>query len=440
MRENSLHNKSSGVCDNVMYQGEPLISCGPAHFSSMSVSQEMFTSNTYLKIPFMTPALSLARELMESFAVRGEDLNQNRTRAALAIWGYGDHPTNRFCRTLDQAMRWASNAFERNNFGVVNVLHSSIGEGVYPCAALLNHSCSPNCILRYKLGISHHQCEDTYYEPILQIVASRDICSGEELCHSYVDLTLPTETRRSRLMETHGFVCECTRCVAGGCLVQLPKDRNHWAMWPLMRGLRTHGGFDNDEESVSLIDIGMDDAMSWCRGLGEEEQTRVNNQSELLQQRARNSMLEDDAFNELRHLKKAISLYNINIKGNKSWSPFHLKLYVVRSLYLTSLLSCGGDMADAIEQCEHIVSYLALVTSHVENHPLLGLQLFTLGDLYLRAIHKNETESSLSSLHNKLKARATFRWAKKVMAVSHGQDDAFVKNLEENISTITENM
>ena len=239
-------------------------------------------------------------------------------------------------------------------------------------------------------------------------------------------------------METHGFVCECTRCVAGGCLVQLPKDRNHWAMWPLMRGLRAHGGFDNDEESMSLIDIGMDDAMTWCQGLGEEEQTRVNNQSELLQQRARNSMLEDDAFNELRHLKKAVSLFNI--KGNKSWSPFHLKLYVVRSLYLTSLLSCGGDIADAIEQCEHIVSYLSLVTSHVENHPLLGLQLFTLGDLYLRAIVKNETESSISSLHYKLKARATFRWAMKVMAVSHGQDDAFVKNLEENISTITENM
>ena len=432
MRENSLYKNSTGVGDDWIDQREPIISCGPTHFSSMSVSKELFSSNTYLKVPLMTPALSLAKELMESFAVRGDLLNpkisnQNRTRAALEIWGYGDKSNTRICTSIDQAIRWAINSFEKNNFGIVNALHSSIGEGVYPCAALLNHSCSPNCILRYKLGIPRHQCKDQYHQPILQIIASKDICAGEELCHSYVDLSLPTEVRRSRLKGTHGFVCKCTRCVAGGGMVQLPKNRKHWALWPLMSGLRAHGGFDNKEESEDLIDIGIDDATIWCQGLNEEEQSYINHQSEVSQQMAKNSMLEDDAFNEMQHLKTAVSLYNM--KGDKCWSPFHVKLYAARSMYLTSLLGCGGEIKDSIEQCEHVVSFLALVTSHVENHPLLGLQLFTLGDLYLKAM----------TFQYKLKARAAFCWALKVMAISHGKDDALVINLKENIATIAEN-
>jgi hypothetical protein len=440
MRESSLLDQPTGVRDDLTYQGEPIISCGPAHFSSLSVSEELFTSKAYLKVPLITPALSLAKELMESFAVRGNPSNnQNRIKAAIDIWGYStnDKPDEKFCRTIDQAIRWANNAFEKNNFGIVNVLHSSIGEGVYPCAALLNHSCSPNCILRYKLGMPRHQCEDQYYQPILQIVACKDICAGDELCHSYMDLTLPTEVRRSRLQEIHRFGCECTRCAASGCLVQLPNNGEDWASWPLICGLRANGGFDNDEKSVSLINVEIDDAISCCRGLSEEEQSRIHQQSELLQQKATHAMIDDDALNELRHLKKAISLYNV--KGNTCWSPFHHKLYAVRSLYLTSLLGCGGEIEDSIEQCEHIVSYIALVTSHMEGHPLLGLQLFTLGDLYVRAIDKFES-AGLPTLHYKLKARAAFRWAKKVVAVSHGQDDPLFMNLKENIATITKNM
>jgi len=219
--------------------------------------------------------------------------------------------------------------------------------------------------------------------------------------------------------------------------VQLPNNGEDWASWPLICGLRANGGFDNDEKSVSLINVEIDDAISCCRGLSEEEQSRIHQQSELLQQKATHAMIDDDALNELRHLKKAISLYNV--KGNTCWSPFHHKLYAVRSLYLTSLLGCGGEIEDSIEQCEHIVSYIALVTSHMESHPLLGLQLFTLGDLYVRAIDKYES-SGLSTLHYKLKARAAFRWAKKVVAVSHGQDDPLFVNLKDNIATITKSM
>jgi hypothetical protein len=58
---------------------------------------------------------------------------------------------NKSSFTLDQALLRTDDAFKKNNFGILDALHSSIGEGVYPCAALLNHSCAPNAILRYKL-------------------------------------------------------------------------------------------------------------------------------------------------------------------------------------------------------------------------------------------------------------------------------------------------
>jgi hypothetical protein len=36
-------------------------------------------------------------------------------------------------------------------------------------------------------------------------------------------------------------------------------------------------------------------------------------------------------------------------------------------------------MAEAFLQCKHVVAFLCVAFQHLPNHPLLGLQLFTLG-------------------------------------------------------------
>ena len=41
--------------------------------------------------------------------------------------------------------------FHCNNFGITDELLHCVGAGVFPYVALINHSCLPNCVLRYKI-------------------------------------------------------------------------------------------------------------------------------------------------------------------------------------------------------------------------------------------------------------------------------------------------
>lgn len=79
---------------------------------------------------------------------------------------------------------------------------SAFDNGIHHFASFYNHSCEPNCEVR-----SIHN---------LEIVASRDIAAGEELCISYFDadfLAYPVEPRRSHLERGWGSPCLCGRCV-----------------------------------------------------------------------------------------------------------------------------------------------------------------------------------------------------------------------------------
>jgi [histone H3]-lysine4/36 N-trimethyltransferase SMYD len=93
--------------------------------------------------------------------------------------------------------------FRSNNFGITDELLNCIGIGVFPAAALLNHSCAPNCILRYRL---------TNEGIFVDIVATQNISKGEELTHSYVDCSLPKTCRKKRLLEVYDFDCGCQLC------------------------------------------------------------------------------------------------------------------------------------------------------------------------------------------------------------------------------------
>lgn len=124
--------------------------------------------------------------------------------------GYFDDALIRMISIVSELMKERPEAvasmyarFRSNNFGVMDELMNCVAVGIYPRAALLNHSCEPNCLLRY---------EFTENGPHLSIIALKDIDADEELTHSYCDSTSPRAIRQRSLRAIHGFTCDCFAC------------------------------------------------------------------------------------------------------------------------------------------------------------------------------------------------------------------------------------
>ena len=440
MREKSDDKETSGTDlsqEDFQCGATTIVSCGPRHFSSLIFSPECINSSSTNTTVSSSPAMAIAKDLMKSHAVK-HGQTKDSAEAMLQIWGYVDNDHDSCSSKIERAIQRTLSAFQKNNFGIVNALHSVIGEGVYPCAALLNHSCCPNSILRYELGVACNTREHKYQPPILQIVACRDISAGEEISHSYVDLALCTQERQRRLLDTHGFMCECLRCKKGGCLVELPEKRADWVFWPLIKERHTQEGKTASQSKPNLQKLDLDDAISGCRGLSENE-AHIIQKSRLLQQKSNQCMVEGDASGELHYLEEAKGLYlTRSSEGGKYLSPFHNQLYSVRCSYLSALLA-NGQLHQALKECEHIVSFLAVAFSHVQNHPLLGLQLYTLGDLYSAAATMEDGGSvEEASCSFEKKSKVAYTWALRVMMITHGANNPMVQILNENISTTNE--
>ena len=77
------------------------------------------------------------------------------------------------------------------------------GSGVFPFAALFNHSCHP-----------HAQWRPLSSGSAIAVRSLRAIRTGEEVYVSYLPLSTIGAKRVKSLRETHGFVCHCERCTA----------------------------------------------------------------------------------------------------------------------------------------------------------------------------------------------------------------------------------
>jgi len=414
-----------------------LVSCGPDHFSSLMVSSEHIKpSQTETRSSALSgTSIKIAIDIMEKFAIKGsvyDKPQRDKNSAANSVWGYNNIVDDkRAAFTLHQSIERTLNAFKKNNFGIVDSLHSPFGEGVYPCAALLNHSCAPNCILRYEFG---RKVGSKFQLPILQIVACRNIVKGEELTHSYVDLALPTVERRARLIGTHGFECKCIRCQKNGCCLELPENRGEWALWPLKHKFAAMEDKSCGSLSTKLTEVDLDEAIIGCHAISENGESNIFRQAQQFEQNAEECLLEGNVAGELCNLSQGIDLFAP--KGDVWFSPFHVQLYSLRGKYFAALLT-NGLVNDAIAECEHIVSFLAVAFSHVEHHPLLGLQLFTLGDLYSEA-SSNQDSNELMALF-KTKAELAYIWAKEITLISHDHTDQIVEALEQKLARILMN-
>lgn len=88
-----------------------------------------------------------------------------------------------------------------NEFGLWgdHTFNGCCGSILFPAAALINHSCVPNCVLHMEYGI-------------MKVYALTDLPAGTVLYQSYLDLRLPTDERKQLIRQSWQFTCRCVRC------------------------------------------------------------------------------------------------------------------------------------------------------------------------------------------------------------------------------------
>ena len=227
--------------------------------------------------------------------------------------------------------------FQCNNFSIWDELILALGQGVFPLGALLNHSCDPNCVLYYD-PLSLHQ--------VIRTIKS--VKEGEELCHAYIDIAVPTPKRRAELRQAYHFDCHCSRC--------------------------SHALLDH---RLGDVDAAQRDE-HFSRGWAMLQQ--ADGQSDLLASCAILSRLE--------------------ATWTATKDPLDLSLLSLRSKLLQGYLEVGENER-AIPVCAALVG--AYREIYGDGHPLLGLQLYTLGDLLRASGREEEARRRLEESHSILR-------------------------------------
>ena len=309
----------------------------PPSQKEFDVDDYFLLRKTYFKLCKMSktkvkgvPPLSASLENLAQGATNSDD---TLTCFAVVVSILGERPSH---ANLDSLARHSLTAFfvtllskfRSNNFGIASPLQVVIGAGIYEEGAVLNHSCSPNCVLIYA------QTRNALMEQ--HIVVIKDVEEGEELCHSYVELAQTTKNRRDHLNFTYGFTCRCVRCAGekGGELDKL---------------------FEGVQEPIP-------------ESVRREIEARI--------ERAEAAMYSDEPDDPV--LEYSLVAKSLE-QQRKYLHPLNLQLYKNEGLAL-GLAMLSGDTGKSIEHCEKLVYFLRNVLPSY--HPLLALQVMTLAELY----------------------------------------------------------
>ncbi len=87
---------------------------------------------------------------------------------------------------------------------MVDHCYDPLGLALHPLAALVNHSCNYNAIVRFDRSM--------YSQHTLTIRALRPIARDEQIVVSYIDATNPRHVRHKELQDKYFFTCECSKC------------------------------------------------------------------------------------------------------------------------------------------------------------------------------------------------------------------------------------
>lgn len=153
---------------------------------------------------------------LEEWESKGGEMWENLGLMARATKEYSgtdlDEPILReaFCKvgpSSPSKARFSLNPLQLlvNCFTLVGPCYDPLGLVLHPLAALANHSCNYNAVVRVEYHWPGNHC--------LKIRALRPIASGEEVVVSYVDATNPRHVRQRELQDRYFFTCECSKCL-----------------------------------------------------------------------------------------------------------------------------------------------------------------------------------------------------------------------------------
>eukprot|EP01041_Mallomonas_annulata_P008035 gene8035-16466_t len=371
----------------------------------------------------------------------------------------------KLCKKSLYEIRQILTKFRCNNFGIMDELLVCVGAGIYPRAAILNHSCQPTCVLRYSLLSGH--------APLLQAVSLRPLDKGEEFTHSYTDCTLPTSLRKQYLLGTYGFECHCIRCTTPVTL-RLPsrwlhthiptmvlKDSDHntrdgsntstgststgsgnddkqclgiespLLLRELLRNIETVE--NNDISTVSTQSDALDSGIDIDRDIDTEMRYVDDLLSEIIREHSSqeeyelvtsqcNTTMEYIHTNQVPLHQELELLQSVYTSLRTLCGPFHTEVYKVRAALMTAYLE-NGETALAIDHCVYLVCFQCIALHGIPYHPLLALQLYTLGDLLAG---ENQTHT----------AKKIYQWTREILLVAYGENSDFVKRLNTALTNL----
>ena len=318
---------------------------------------------------------------------------------------------------------------------------------MYPWGAVLNHSCAPNCLVRWNIR--------QYHLPILEFVACTHITPGTELCHSYIDLMSNTQERRQSLQQNYNI-----RLHSNGSTTDAEDDTSYnngcgckLIPWPTATINTKDVIFDAlfwknildqhySKADTTTIEDSTHNNKSWDEIYNNEDIKDTQWYHELLyySQQANAAFQNDDDDQELFFLSQAVAIIDGNNNNNNenenernkngatttdSLVPFYEVAYAINCRYLSCCM-VHGDLNRALLACERIVCTIMLAMighNFMLYHPLLGVQLYTLADLY------EHNSNSCSNSSSKEKATTLYRWARSILIVTHGEHNELVQRL-----------
>lgn len=214
-------------------------------------------------------------------------------------------------------------------------MHGNGGEicGLFPKAAFFNHSCWPNVIFAIDVA---NGC--------IEIRTITQVQPGEELCHTYTNLTGSKSSRREKLQSQYGFECQCQRCT--------DSSSTGWHIDQLLEAVLCEG---TNKQICKDYLFRVDEGLYCCRSCGKmKTDDEINMLLQPIYAEYENGMqclFHGQFVSSVAHLEKALAAATSNLHSCH-WLRFEILLRLATALkYMGESSKLANVLSHAFASC-----------------------------------------------------------------------------------------